>query len=46
MKNDQAKAELHKITTAHNKEKLETTQLLTERFRKTNSPPKASKPTK
>ena len=46
MKNDQAKAELHKITTAHNKEKLETTQLLTERFRKTNSPPKVSKPTK
>ena len=46
MKNDQAKAELHKITTALNKEKLETTQLLTERFRKTNSPPKASKPTK
>lgn len=46
MKNDQAKAELNKITTAHNKEKLETTQLLTERFRKINSPPKASKPTK
>ena len=45
-KNDEAKAELHKITTAHNKEKLETTQLLTEQFRKTNSPPKASKPTK
>ena len=46
MKNDQAKAELHKITTALNKEKLETTQLLTEQFRKTNSPPKVSKPTK
>ena len=46
MKNDQAKAELNKITTAYNKEKLETTQLLNERFKKINSPPKASKPTK
>ena len=43
MKNDQAKAELNKITTAYNKEKLETTQLLNERFKKINSPPKASK---
>ena len=43
MMNDQAKAELNKITTAYNKEKLETTQLLNERFKKINSPPKASK---
>ena len=43
LKNDQAKAELNKITTAYNKEKLETTQLLNEQFRKINSPPKASK---
>lgn len=46
MMNDQAKAELNKITTAYNKEKLETTQLLNEQFRKINSPPKASKSTK
>lgn len=46
LKNDQAKTQLNEITTAYNKEKLETTQLLNERFRKINSPPKASKPTK
>lgn len=37
MKNDQAKAQLNKITTDFNKEKLETTQLLNERFKKVNS---------
>ncbi len=46
LKNDQAKAQLNEITTAYNKEKLKTTQLLNERFRKINSSIKASKPTK
>ena len=46
MKNDQAQGQLNKITTDFNKEKLETTQQLNERFKKINSPPKVSKPTK
>lgn len=46
MKNDQAKAQLNEITTAYNTEKLKTTQLLNEQFKKINSPSKASKPTK
>ena len=46
MKNDQAQGQLNAITSAYNTEKLKTTQQLNEQFKKINSPPKVSKPTK